>query len=379
MQHHCVIIVGAGTSGLSVAACLTRRSIPFIILEKDDCFASLWNKYSYDRLHIHLRKQFCELPHMSFPQSYPQYVPKKQFLQYLHDYVSHFRISPLYRRTVQRAEYDEGGQKWRVEARNGDSGEVEEYSGRFLVVATGENSEPFVPAVEGLGGFKGRVIHSTEFKSGKKFKDEHVLVVGSGNSGMEIALDLANHGARTSILVRNSVHLLSRGTANLGLMLLKYLPLNIVDSLLVILSKIVYGDVSKFGIKRPQEGPFFLKAKYGKYPVLDVGTFQKIKSGEIQVIQEEIESVEGNEVAFKNGRSQPFDTIVFCTGFKRSTHKWLKGDDYLLNDDGIPKLNYPNHWKGKNGLYCVGLSRRGFYGASEDAENIAAHISFTVS
>ena len=53
-------------------------------------------------------------------------------------------------------------------------------------------------------------------------------------------------------------------------------------------------------------------------------------------------------------------------------------DDYLLNDDGIPKLNYPNHWKGNNGLYCVGLSRRGFYGASEDAENIAAHINFTV-
>ncbi|KAK4281091.1 hypothetical protein QN277_012626 [Acacia crassicarpa] len=379
MQHHCVIIVGAGPSGLSVAACLTRRSIPFIILEKDDCFASLWHKYSYDRLHFHLRKQFCELPHMSFPQSYPQYVPKKQFLQYLHDYVSHFRISPLYRRTVERAEYDEDGQKWRVEARNGDSGEVEEYSGRFLVVATGENSEPFVPAVEGLGGFKGRVIHSTEFKSGTEFKDELVLVVGSGNSGMEIALDLANHGARTSILIRSSVHLLSRDTANLGLTLLKYLPLNIVDSLLVILSKMVYGDVSRFGIKRPQEGPFFLKAKYGKYPVLDVGTFQKIKSGEIQVIQEEIESVEGNEVAFKNGRSQPFHTIVFCTGFKRSTHKWLKGDDYLLNDDGIPKLNYPNHWKGKNGLYCVGLSRRGFYGASEDAENIAAHISFTVS
>ncbi|XP_054811211.1 probable indole-3-pyruvate monooxygenase YUCCA10 [Prosopis cineraria] len=375
MQHRCVIIVGAGPSGLSVAACLTRRSIPFIVLERDDCFASLWFKYSYDRLHLHLRKQFCELPHMSFPPSYPQYVPKKQFLQYLNDYVSHFRISPLYGRTVERAKYDEGGQKWRVQARNGDSGEVEEYSGRFLVVATGENSEPFVPEVEGLGGFKGRVIHSTGFKSGKEFKDEHVLVVGSGNSGVEIALDLANHGAKASILIRSSIHLLSRGMTNLGLMLLKYLPLNIVDSLLVILSRMVYGDVSKFRIKRPQEGPFSMKIKYGKYPVIDVGTYEKIKSGEIQVIPEEIESVDGNDVVFKNGRSQPFDSIVFCTGFKRSTHKWLKGNDSLLNDDGIPKLNYPNHWKGKNGLYCVGLSRRGFYGASADAENILSQFS----
>ena len=76
----------------------------------------------------------------------------------------------------------------------------------------------------------------------------------------------------------------------------------------------------------------------------------------------------------KNGRSYQFDSIVFCTGFKRSTHLWLKGDDYLLNDDGIPKPSYPNHWKGRNGLYCVGLSRRGFYGAKSDALNIANDV-----
>ncbi|KAJ7972884.1 Flavin-containing monooxygenase [Quillaja saponaria] len=315
-QEQLVIIVGAGPSGLAAAGCLTQKSIPCTILEREDCIASLWKKYSYDRLHLHLRKQYCELPHMSFPPSCPSYLPKKQFIQYLDDYVSHFKISPLYHRRVELAEYNEGTEKWSLKARNingGSDGEAEEYIGRFLVVATGETADPFIPEVEGFGDFNGEMIHSTGFKSGKAFKEKNV--------------------------------------------------------------KIFYKGVTKYGIARPEEGPFYMKVKYGKYPVIDVGTYNKIKSGELQVLPTVIESIRGNEVVFKNGKSYPFDSIVFCTGFKRSTHLWLKGDDYLLDDNGIPKRNFPNHWKGKNSLYCVGLSRRGFEGAKFDAENIANDIS----
>lgn len=79
------------------------------------------------------------------------------------------------------------------------------------------------------------------------------------------------------------IHILSRSMAYAGLSLLKHLPFNWVDSLMTWMSKIVYGDLGKYGIQRPKEGPFALKVKYGKYPVIDVGTFDKIKSGEIQV------------------------------------------------------------------------------------------------
>ncbi|CAK7348235.1 unnamed protein product [Dovyalis caffra] len=373
MQDPVAIIVGAGPSGLATAACLNQHSIPHIVLEREDCFASLWKKYSYDRLHLHLRKEFCELPHMSFPESFPTYVPKDQFIQYLDNYVSYFKISPLYQRSVEFASFDEEAEKWNVKARNVSSGEIEEYSARFLVVASGETSDPFIPEVEGLNSFTGEVLHSTNFKNGKTYSDKNVLVVGSGNSGMEIALDLANHGARTSIVIRSPIHILSREMVYLGLNMLKYFSCGLVDKLMVLLSKLVYGDLTKYGINRPTEGPFFMKVAYGKYPVFDVGTFNKIKSGEIQVLPA-LESIRGNEVAFENGKSYPFDTILFCTGFKRSTNKWLKGDDCLLNEDGIPKPGYPNHWKGKNGLYCIGLSRRGLYGASADAQNAVNDI-----
>lgn len=206
-QRMTTIIVGAGPSGLSTAACLSKLSLPYVLLEREDCFASVWKKYSYDRLSLHLAKQFCELPLMQFPGAYPTYVSRNEFLSYLDDYVSRFQISPLYKRCVESAEYDDDdvSPSWKVKARNLATDAVEVYSGKFLVVATGETCDAFVPVVRGLSSFPGEVIHSTGYKNGEKYKDKSVLVVGAGNSGMEIALDLSNYGAKTSITVRSPV------------------------------------------------------------------------------------------------------------------------------------------------------------------------------
>ncbi|XP_058182443.1 probable indole-3-pyruvate monooxygenase YUCCA10 [Rhododendron vialii] len=369
-----VIIIGAGASGLAIAACLTRLSIPYIILEREDCSASLWKKKSYDRLHLHLAKQYCQLPHFPFPTNFPKYVPKSQFIQYLDSYATHFDITPQFNRLVESARFDESIEKWRVVVRNiVGSGEAEEYSGRFLVVATGRESEEFVPVVEGLGGFTGEVMHSTGYKSGEKYRERRVLVVGCGNSGMEIAFDLAVHGAKTSIVVRSPIHILSKGLMNWAIELLKYLPFSTVESLVLLLSKLRYGGLAKYGIQRPKEGPLTMKKKYGKSPVVDIGTYNKIKSGEIQVLPA-IARIKGDEVEFENGNSHQFDTIVFATGFKRSIHKWLTGDNCLLDEDGNPKPSFPNHWKGQNGLYCAGLDGRALHGAGLDAQDIANDI-----
>nr|GEU65192.1 probable indole-3-pyruvate monooxygenase YUCCA10 [Tanacetum cinerariifolium] len=144
------------------------------------------------------------------------------------------------------AKYNKDRKIWKVKAKVIDD-KIRCYESSFLVVATGENCDAFIPKVDGLSEFKGEVIHSTEFKSGKAYKNKTVLVVEAGNSGMEIALDLANYGAKTSIIVRSPV-----------------LP-------------------AMKGIK-------------GK----------------------------GNEVVFENGKCYQFDTILFATGFKRSTHLWLQ-------------------------------------------------------
>ncbi|CAA0828156.1 Probable indole-3-pyruvate monooxygenase YUCCA10 [Striga hermonthica] len=352
-----VIIVGSGPSGLSTAAHLHHLSIPYILLEREDTFAPLWQKFCYDRVHLHLDKRFCKLPFAALPDGTPGYMSRADFVDYLTDYVSRFEIKPRYGRRVVEAKHD-AESCW--------------YRSRFVVVATGETCDPWAPPVEGLDGFGGEVVHSTEYKNGARFSGERVLVVGAGNSGMEIGLDLANHGAKASIVVRSPMHVITRGMAYVGLVMLKYVPLKWVDFMLTVMSKAVFGDLTNYGIQSPKEGPFTMKVKHGKYPVIDVGTIGMIKTGKIQVLPG-ISYIKGNKVLFENGKEDTFDAIVMATGFKRPTKQWLK-DYYLLNDNGLPRNPYPNHWKGINGLYCAGLAHRGLPGAGMDAQKIAHDI-----
>ncbi|KAK9293295.1 hypothetical protein L1049_021287 [Liquidambar formosana] len=165
---------------------------------------------------------------------------------------------------------------------------------------------------------------------------------------------------------------------HLGMVLLKYLPVFLVDTFITILSKFKYGDLSKYGIHRPKKGPFYVKEIMGRSPVLDVGTVKKIQVGEIQVFPA-ISSFNKNKVQFKNGFEKEFDVIVFATGYKSVANNWLKDYKYVLNDDGMPKNSFPTHWKGENGLYCAGLSRRGIFGVSMDAKAIADDIKMIIN
>lgn len=154
---------------------------------------------------------------MEIPDPFPNYLTKKMFVEYIDSYISKFGIEPMFWRNVEGAELDRELKKWKVRVRvrnnnknksiNGEEGEMEEYVGRYLVVATGETAEAYMPEVEGMEKFGGGVMHSKMYKSGKGYEGKKVLVVGSGNSGMEIAYDLVNHSAATSLLVRSPVTL----------------------------------------------------------------------------------------------------------------------------------------------------------------------------
>lgn len=216
------VIVGAGPSGLAAAACLKQKGIPSLILEKSHCLASMWQLKTYDRLRLHLPKRFCQLPLFPMPSHFPSYPSKHQFLSYLHAYALSFHLNPLFGTTVTCAEYDNSRRCWRIKVTTTSTTnsrrkstdidtdtdiDVTEYGCRWLVVASGENAEEVMPQIEGMGEFRGPIIHSSGYKSGDMFCGKDVLVVGCGNSGMEVCLDLSNHNARPSLVVRDTVYI----------------------------------------------------------------------------------------------------------------------------------------------------------------------------
>ncbi|CAL9047758.1 probable indole-3-pyruvate monooxygenase YUCCA3 [Musa acuminata AAA Group] len=377
------LIVGAGPSGLAVGACLKELGVPFVILERSNSIASLWRNRTYDRLKLHLPKQFCQLPKLPFPDDFPEYPTRNQFIGYLESYAAHFELSPRFNETVQSAKYDDTCGMWRVRTTASGpetanrSAEVE-YICQWLAVSTGENAEPVIPEMEGLRKFGGQVIHASDYRSGETYQGKQVLVVGCGNSGMEVCLDLCHHKSFPVMVVRDSVHVLPReifrkSTFELAVFLMKWFPVKVVDKILLALSRMILGNTERYGLKRPSLGPLELKHMQGKTPVLDIGALRKIKSGDIKVVPGVKGFLHGS-VELVDGRVIDVDSVILATGYCSNVPSWLQDTD-LFNKDGFPKQPFPSGWKGKSGLYAVGFTRRGLSGASHDAVQVAEDIS----
>ncbi|KAG2641671.1 probable indole-3-pyruvate monooxygenase YUCCA9 isoform X2 [Panicum virgatum] len=374
------IVVGAGPAGLSVAACLRARGVPSVVLDRADCVASLWQRRTYDRLRLHLPRHFCELPGMPFPDHYPEYPTKRQFVDYLEAYAARAGVEPRFNQAVTSARYDAAAGLWRVRAEDAAdaAAAATEYIGRWLVVATGENAERVVPEFDGADDFGGPVSHVSEYKSGEAYRGKRVLVVGCGNSGMEVGLDLCDHNALPAMVVRDSVHVLPRemfgvATFSVAVFLLRFLPLWLVDRILVLLARLFLGDLDKHGIRRPPGGPLELKNTRGRTPVLDIGALDRIRAGDIEVVPG-IKRFFRRGAELVDGRRVAADAVILATGYHSNVPQWLKGSDFFTQE-GYPRVPFPDGWKGESGLYSVGFTRRGLSGVSSDAVKVAQDIA----
>lgn len=111
---------------------------------------------------------------------------------------------------------------------------------------------------------------------------------------------------------------------NVAMALYPYLPAWVIDKLVLLMCAVVFGDTSRHGLRRPAVGPFTMKLTTPAYPVVDVGTYAKIRTGEIRVLPAGVKSVRGNVVEFGDGKRHPFDSIVFATGYRSTVTQWLK-------------------------------------------------------
>ncbi|KAG2582022.1 hypothetical protein PVAP13_6KG049100 [Panicum virgatum] len=370
------VIVGAGPSGLAAAACLRDKSVPAVVLERGDRIAPLW----HERTNEHLPKRFCELPLMEFPDDYPEYITGLQYIKYLEGYAAKFEIRPVFNTTVVSAHYDNTSGLRRVSVRAADPAVGDtEYIARCLVVATGENAERVVPKIPGLGGFAGEVTHVGDCKSGEAYRGKRVLVVGSGNSAMDVARDLCGtYGARPAVVARDAVHVLplevfGTPTLELASMLLDrwWIPLWAADKMLAVAARLALGDLAKLGLRRPAAGPLERTGTCVRTPVFDCGALEGIRAGDIAVVPA-VARFCGGKVELVDGRALDIDAVVLATGRRSNLPQaeWQGG-----RISGYPATAFPCGWDGQCGLYAVGFSRRSFGGASKDAVRVAEEIA----
>ncbi|MEM1216068.1 MAG: NAD(P)/FAD-dependent oxidoreductase, partial [Bacteroidota bacterium] len=181
-----VIIIGAGPAGLAAAGRLRERDIPFVILEKGTGVAQCWRDH-YDRLRLHTVKQFSHLPSLPFPEDYPLYVPKKELVAYYEAYAEKYNIQPVFNTTV--TTIDKQDDTWTVNCTDGTV-----YTGASVILCAGMNRIPFSPTFLGQEDFQGKIIHSHDYQNPTPYQGKRVLVVGMGNSGAGIALDVCERG-----------------------------------------------------------------------------------------------------------------------------------------------------------------------------------------
>lgn len=244
-------IIGAGPAGLAVAGRLRKLDLPFEIFEKEKSVGSSWRNH-YDRLHLHTVKKLSGLPHLPLPEDYPQYASRQQVVDYLEQYAGYFNIQPHFNKGVQNLH--KNGDHWEIQFENGSTAKAS-----HVVIATGLNRITKAPVWPGQEDYTGKILHSRYYRNPGDTEGERVLVIGMGNTGAEIALDLAEHNKKTFLSVRSPVSIVPRDIngrpTQLTAKVLEKLPLGIGEWVGNLIRKIVVGDLKKYGIEEPKLPP----------------------------------------------------------------------------------------------------------------------------
>ncbi|MFC9278164.1 flavin-containing monooxygenase [Streptomyces collinus] len=369
-----VYVIGAGPGGLAAAHALRSRGIRAVVLEKSDQVGSSWRRH-YDRLHLHTTRRLSALPGLTMPRRFGRWVSRDDVVRYLEKYAEHHELEIVTGVEVFRIERSADGAGWLLHASGG-----RELTGSAVVVATGYNHTPRVPDWPGLDGFGGEFTHAGHYRNAEPYAGRDVLVVGVGNTGAEIAVDLVEGGAaRVRLAVRTAPHIVRRSTAGWAAqytgVLVRRLPVRLVDRLARPLARISTPDLAAHGLARPDTG-LYSRVREGAIPVQDVGLIDAVRTGKVEVVAA-VEAFEDGEAVLADGSRISPDAVIAATGYVRAL-EGLVGHLEVLDGRGKPVVHGPRTPANAPGLYFTGFTNPisgMFRELAIDAERIARAVA----
>ena len=335
-----VIVIGGGQAGLAAGRALQKAGLNFVILEANPQAIGSWHAY-YDSLKLFSPARHSALAGMPFSSDPNHYPSKLEVIEYLKAYAQHFQLPIVGSAAVTKVTHDNSG--FQV------SGDDFYYQARAVINATGAFNQPFTPTIAGLERFTGRQLHSSSYKSPEPFTDQRVIVIGAGNSAVQIAVELAKV-ARVSLATRAPV---------------KFAPKRILGKdfhdWLQWIDNIPFGHLLPLG---------------DSSLVWDSGEYQNALRQHKPDRRQMFDAFTQNGVIWADGTSESVDAVIFATGFRPKF-------PYFAQTKAVNQNGEPIHRSGISqtvpGLYYLGLSGQRslasatLRGVSSDANFIVAH------
>lgn len=335
-----VLVVGGGQSGLCIAARLKQLQVDTLIVDREERIGDNWRK-RYHALTLHNQVQVNHLPYMHFPPNWPTYIPKDKLANWFEAYVDAMELNFWTSTEFEGGHYDESEGRWTVTLRCAD-GTRRTMHPRHVVLATGVSGIPSVPDIPGLKDFAGKVMHSSFYEDGENWKGKRAIVIGTGNSGHDIAQDLHSSGASVTLVQRSPTLVVSiepsaqlvyapynDGTLDDNDLITMSMPLKLgrkshamVTEKSKALDKDLLEGLARAGFKldygEDNTGWQFKYLTRGGGYYFNVGCSDLIVKGEIALKQfADIETFVADGARMKNGEFVAADLVVLATGYKR--------------------------------------------------------------
>jgi len=352
-----VCVIGAGSSGIAAAKALHERGIPFDCVEKSDRVGGNWvfankNEMSsaYRSLHINTSRERMEYSDFPMRKSYPDFPHHTHIAEYFNDYVDHFgfRDRILFETGVEHAARMADG-TWTLTL---ESGESRSYDA--LLVANGHHWSPRwpEPAFPGADTFAGEQVHAHFYLDNERFRGKRVVVLGMGNSAMDIATESSFVAERTFLSSRRGAYILpkylfGRPLDQIGVnALTPLLPWAFRRAILETLYKVGVGRVEDYGLPVPDH-------KLGEaHPTISADFLNRMAHGELEW-KPNIVALEGDSVRFADGSVEKADVVVYCTGYKVS-FPFFDPERISAPDNDLPLFRRVFHPEMDN-VFFIGL------------------------